>query len=148
MKISTKGRYGLRIVMDVAMNGNEKPRMIRDIAKSQQISEKYISRLIIDLRQGGILESIRGAKGGYKLSRNPESITVLEILEIMEGRIAIVECLSSPIHCVRASKCATKEIWNNVNEEIRTTLSKITLAYIMLKQQLLDKENGILDYCI
>ena len=78
MKISTKGRYGLRILLDLALHEGDSPRMIRDIAESQQISEKYISRLIIDLRQGGILESIRGAKGGYKLSRNPESITVLE----------------------------------------------------------------------
>ena len=96
MKISTKGRYGLRILLDIALYriGN-KPRMIREIANNQEISEKYISRLIIELRKAGFVKSVRGANGGYTLTRRPEDISVLEVLEVMEGPIAIVDCTSS-----------------------------------------------------
>ena len=92
MKISTKGRYGLRILLDIALYriGN-KPRMIREIANNQEISEKYISRLIIELRKAGFVKSVRGANGGYTLTRRPEDISVLEVLEVMEGPIAIVD---------------------------------------------------------
>ena len=84
MKIYTKGRYGLRILLDIALYriGN-KPRMIREIANNQEISEKYISRLIIELRKAGFVKSVRGANGGYTLTRRPEDISVLEVLEGM-----------------------------------------------------------------
>ena len=75
MKISTKGRYGLRILMDLAIHQSEKPRLIRDIAQSQQISEKYISRLVISLRKAGMIRSVRGVNGGFHLDRKPEDIT-------------------------------------------------------------------------
>ena len=77
MKISTKGRYGLRIMLDLALNAGAKPRMIHQIADSQQISEKYISRLIIKLRKAGMVKSIRGAKGGYRIARYPKNLTLL-----------------------------------------------------------------------
>ena len=81
MKLSTKGRYGLRILLDVALHGGEAPRLAREIAASQGISEKYISRLLIALRRAGLVVSVRGAKGGYRLGRFPESITLLDVVE-------------------------------------------------------------------
>ena len=87
MKISTKGRYGLRILLDIALyRVGDKPRMIREIASNQEISEKYISRLIIELRKAGFVRSVRGVNGGYTLTRKPEDISVLDVLETMEGR--------------------------------------------------------------
>ena len=96
MKISTKGRYGLRILIDLATHDPEKPRMLKDIAQSQQISEKYISRLVIDLRRAKLVRSVRGVNGGFHLAKLPEKITLLEVLETMEGPISVVDCVRSP----------------------------------------------------
>lgn len=148
MKISTKGRYGLRIMLDLAMNENGEPRLIRDIAHSQQISEKYISRLIIALRRSGMVRSIRGAKGGFRMNRNPDKVTLLDIVEAMEGPLAIVNCVKSPAKCLRNGECAAREIWNRVNVDIRAAMAKITLQEIMDIYRLYNAADDILDYCI
>ena len=87
MKISTKGRYGLRILIDLATHDPEKPRLLKDIVQSQLVSEKYLSRLVLDLRRAKLIRSVRGSNGGFYLARSPETITLLEILETMEGPI-------------------------------------------------------------
>ncbi len=117
MKISTKGRYGLRILLDIALyRVGDRPRMIREIANNQEISEKYISRLIIELRKAGFVKSVRGVNGGYTLTRRPEDISVLEVLEVMEGPIAIVDCAFPPgkyatgNHSVPHNGCGRKSI--------------------------------------
>lgn len=130
MKISTKGRYGLRILLDLTINGGPEPRMMRDIATSQQLSEKYISRLLIDLRKAGLVKSIRGAKGGYTLGRSPEDITLLEIVETMEGRVNIVDCVRSPEVCQRNTNCTVSRIWATINNKIRDALVNVTLREI------------------
>ena len=99
MKISTKGRYGLRILIDLATHDPAKPRQLHDIAQSQQISEKYISRLVLDLRKAKLIRSTRGVNGGIHLVKSPEEITLLEILETMEGPISVVNCVHSPAQC-------------------------------------------------
>ena len=142
MKISTKVRYGLRIMMDIAQNGGEMPRPIADIAKAQNISEKYVSRLIIELRQAGMILSVRGAGGGYRLRRLPKHITLLEIIEAMEGEISVVECVACPKGCKKSGNCAAREVWLKLNTQIKKTLESITL------QDVLNSENDINDYCI
>jgi len=148
MKISTKGRYGVRILLDLALHENETPRQIHDIAASQQISEKYISRLIIDLRRAKMIRSIRGAKGGYRLARNPAEVTLLDIVEVMEGPLSIVDCVRSPGSCNRSGSCPSRQIWDNLNTEIREAMRKITFQNIIDNCKLLNAEHGILDYCI
>ncbi len=148
MKISTKGRYGLRILLDLALHDSETPRLIRDIASSQQISEKYISRLIIDLRRAGMVRSIRGAKGGFRIAKKPETITLLDVVEVMEGPLSIVDCVRFPEKCNRTANCATREIWNKLNSEIRESMSRITLADILENYKRQNTESGIFDYCI
>ena len=148
MKISTKGRYGLRILLDLALHDSENPRLIRDIAESQQISEKYISRLIIDLRRAGMVRSIRGAKGGFRLARKPEELTILNVVEVMEGPLSIVDCVRAPEHCPRHNQCATRTIWDQLNSEIRDSMNRITLADILKNYSRRDAENGTFDYCI
>ena len=113
MKISTKGRYGLRILVDLAMHDPARPRLLRDIAQSQQISEKYISRLVLDLRRAKLIRSVRGINGGFHLMKPPEEITLLEILETMEGPISVVGCVHSPEKCKRHELCPTRDIWVN-----------------------------------
>lgn len=142
MKISTKGRYGLRIMLDLARNDGETPRMISDICKSQGLSKKYVSRLIIELRKAGMISSVRGAKGGYKIKRLPRHITLLEIIETMEGPLSIVDCVGCPKKCNKSASCAAREIWGEVNEKIRREFESITL------QDVLNRQDNAADYCI
>ncbi len=148
MKISTKGRYGLRILLDLALRGSDKPRMIRDIAASQQISEKYIGRLMIDLRAAGMVKSVRGARGGYRLTRLPCELTLLEILEAMEGPIGIVDCVNSSPECTRRSECAVRDIWCDVNEKIRRELARVSLQDILDAHCRKFADSSVPDYCI
>ncbi|OQA79365.1 MAG: HTH-type transcriptional regulator CymR [Lentisphaerae bacterium ADurb.Bin242] len=148
MKISTKGRYGLRILLDLARHENGNPRLIRDIAESQQISEKYISRLIIDLRRAGMVRSIRGAKGGFRIAKSPRELTLLDIVEVMEGPLSIVDCVRAPERCPRNLHCVTREIWDNLNADIRESMRKVTLQDIIENDRKQHIAEGILDYCI
>lgn len=93
MKISTKGRYGLRMMIDIAMNQNEGPVSVRDIARRQSLSDKYLEQIITQANKAGLLKSIRGAGGGYQLSRLAKDISVGEILRAMEGSLSPVECV-------------------------------------------------------
>lgn len=148
MKISTKGRYGLRILFDLALNPDEAPRMIKDIAAAQGISQKYISRLIIALRQAGLVKSVRGAKGGYKLARFPKDITLLEVVEVMEGRIGLVDCVSVPDACRQTPTCAARQIWARLNDQIRQLMASVTLQTLLDKQGQRNRDGLFTDYCI
>ncbi|MBP1582861.1 MAG: Rrf2 family transcriptional regulator [Victivallales bacterium] len=148
MKISTKGRYGLRILIDLATHDPGKPRMLKDIAKSQQISEKYISRLVIDLRKAKLVKSVRGIKGGFLLSRLPENITLLEVIEAMEGPVSIVDCVVAPDKCNRHDLCPARTIWCQLNDGLKDLTSKITLDNILDTYRRQNLENGIGEYCI
>ena len=149
MKISTKGRYGLRILLDIALyRVGDKPRMIREIASNQEISEKYISRLIIELRKAGMVKSIRGSKGGYRISREPKEITLLDVVEVMEGPVSIVDCVSARDCCPRIASCVTREIWTELNNQIREALQKITLQEIIDRYRAKNGDGEFLDYCI
>jgi len=148
MKISTKGRYGLRILIDLAMHDPGKPRMLRDIAESQQISEKYISRLVIDLRRAKLVRSVRGVNGGFHLAKRPDEITLLEVLETMEGPLSVVECVRSPEKCKRENLCPARNIWTQLNDGIRELTRNITLDDILNAYRQHNADLGIADYCI
>jgi len=148
MKISTRGRYGVRILLDLALHENKTPRQIHEIAASQQISEKYISRLIINLRRVKMIRSIRGAKGGYRIARNPAEITLLDIVEAMEGPLSIVDCVRSPEKCNRNDNCPSRQIWDRLNTEICEAMHKITLQNIIDNYHESNCDGGIPDYCI
>ena len=148
MKISTKGRYGLRILIDLAMHDPGKPRMLRDIAESQQISEKYISRLVIALRKAGMIRSVRGVNGGFHIAIKPEDITLLDVIEVMEGHLSIVDCVSAPKRCRMSENCAPREVWCKLNEEIRGLMRQTTLADILATYDRQHANDGDTDYCI
>ena len=129
MRISTKGRYGLRILLDLAAHqADARPRLIREIAKSQQISEKYVSRLILALRDAGIVGSFRGARGGYSIVKPLDKVTLLEAIETMEGPLEVVECLAADAAtCERSETCGPRPVWRKFNDEIRGILQKYTV---------------------
>ena len=144
MKISTKGRYALRLMIDIAQNSNGEPVRIKDIAKRQQISDKYLEQIIPGLTRAGLLVGIRGPQGGYRLSKKPEEYTVSLILEHSEGKLAVVSCLEDEVNqCKHYNECVTIYVWQKITEAILDVTDHITLA------DLLEMSKGINEgYCI
>lgn len=132
MKISTKGRYALRLMLDIALNQSGEPVRIKDIAERQGISEKYLEQIISSLNKAGFVKSVRGPQGGYFLTRNPEKYTVGMILRVTEGSLTPVACLDDEVNtCERQSVCAVLRLWQMLNEAISDVVDKVTLADLM-----------------
>lgn len=133
MKISTRGRYGLRAMVDVAANTREGECIsLSCIAKRQNISESYLEQLFSALKKAGLLTSIRGKQGGYKLCREPEQITVGDILNAIEGPMTLVDCEAKTDACSNGDchKCATKDVWEKLSNSIIDTANGITLEQL------------------
>ena len=136
MKISTKGRYALRLMLDLATEGNGKPVSIKDIAGRQDISEKYLEAIVKSLVKERYLQGLRGKSGGYRLTRSPEEYTVGSILRLTEGGLAPVACLEqNPIECSRMSECRTLPMWRKLNTMINDYFDGITLADLVNTSQ-------------
>lgn len=135
MKLSTKIRYGMRALLDLALNYNGQPVQMKDIAERQQISLSYLEHLIMPLISGGIIQSTRGARGGIKLSRSPEQIKLNEILEVLEGPLAPVDCLKDAQSCPRSGACATQDIWDEMRLAMINVLSSNTLQDLVNRQK-------------
>jgi len=128
MKLSTRSRYGARMMTDLADHYGGNPVFLKDIAKREDISEKYLSLIVMPLRSAGLIQSIRGAHGGYRLTRKPEEITVRDIWQALEGEICLVDCVQDTKRCSRISTCPTRDIWGILGEKISETLRSVTLA--------------------
>lgn len=136
MKISTKGRYAIRLMLDLAMHIEDGYISIKTISVRQGISEKYLEQIIKMLSKSGLVESTRGSQGGYKLIRSPENYTVGEILRVTEGNLAPVSCLENEEnHCEHCDNCVTIEIWQDVMDAINEVVDGITLDYLVQKQK-------------
>jgi Rrf2 family protein len=132
MKISTRSRYGLRFLMELASRRSQgKPIYLSDIAKSQEISEKYLSKLVIPLRGAGILQSARGAHGGYILARDPSKVTLREIIEVLEGGMSLLDCTERVGSCAREPLCVARDIWGGLEKAMRDYCESITLNDIV-----------------
>jgi len=127
MKLSTRTRYGVRLMVALAQNYGKDPVFLKDIAKGENISEKYLSLIIIPLRGVNLVNSVRGAHGGYNLSKEPSQINLKEIVDVLEGECSLVECEKNPSSCERTPICATHDVWAMIGEKISETLSSITL---------------------
>ena len=127
MKISTKGRYGLRIMTDLAVNGKDSPVALKEIAERENLSEKYLEQIINLLSKEGLVKSVRGAKGGYHLTKSPEEITVEDILKATEGSLAPVACAEDNGKCENYCDCVTSFIWTQIYEATIAVVSSITL---------------------
>lgn len=130
MKVSTKGRYALRLMLDLAMNGEEGNVIrIKDVAERQQISDKYLEQIISVLNKAGYVRSVRGPQGGYALKKKPEEYTVGMILRLTEGSLAPVPCVEDEeLFCEREKQCATVEVWKRLNDAVNNVLDNMTLA--------------------
>lgn len=132
MKISTKGRYALRMMLDVAQHQDEGYVTLKDIASRQAISKKYLEQIALQLTQAGMLRAVRGHQGGYRLSSAPGDYTVLSILEVTEGPLAPVACMDqTPNACARCASCLTLPVWQGLDRVMRDYLGSITLSSIL-----------------
>lgn len=134
MKLTTKGRYGTRLMLDLALHFGDKPVFLKDVAKRQEISEKYLWHLIPPLKNAGLITSMRGAHGGYSLARPPAQITLKEILLAVEGPIFFVTCVDDSAACKRSGMCGTRDIWTELSEKFLQILESVTLEDIVEKQ--------------
>lgn len=131
MKISTKGRYALRLMLDLAMHDTGSPVSLKDIAARQSISDKYLEQIISILNKAGFVRSIRGAQGGYRLMRKPEEYTVGMILRLTEGSLAPVDCVNEGSSCDRMEACVTIRIWKQIYDAVNNVVDNITLADVI-----------------
>ncbi|MCE5220370.1 MAG: Rrf2 family transcriptional regulator [Clostridium sp.] len=130
MKLSTKGRYGVRAMVDLATNYGGAPISIKTISKRENLSEYYLEQLFSPLRRANIIRSIRGAQGGYVLCKPPNEITVGDIMTILEGPIEIADCIDG-IECDTSDCCATKAVWEKIKNSIDSVMNSITLQDII-----------------
>lgn len=146
MKISTKGRYAVRVMLDIALNSNGECVKVKDIAERQGLSEKYLEQIIAILNKGGCLRSIRGAQGGYKLAKAPQDFSVGMILRLTEGSMAPVACLDDGAEiCERCDTCETLDVWKALYKAINDVIDNVSIADLMEKRE---KRIANLDYSI
>jgi len=146
MRLSTKGRYGARLMLDLAIHYNDGFVLLKDIAKRQDISEGYLEHLLPHLKSAGLVNSLRGARGGYKLAKAPSEISLKEVVQALEGPLAPVECVIAPSVCKKVNFCVTRDIWKELGEKISKTLESITLKDMVEMQK--NKEDASLIYSI
>jgi len=142
MKLSTRSRYGTRLLLDMAEHYYQGPVQLGDIAKRQEVSVKYLEQIIIPLKKAGYIKSVRGPKGGHMLARPPQEITVGEIVALLEDGNVLTECVADEKVCRRAESCPTRVIWKDASEAMFSKLNTITLADLVARTKAGDlKEN-------
>jgi len=127
MKLSTRARYGIRAILDLAEHSGGGPIQLKNIARHQDISVKYLEQLIAILKSAGFVRSVRGSKGGYVLAKAPNEIKLIEVFNCMEGPVTTAECVESADVCARSADCAVRQIWAQVQDAIRGVLESVTL---------------------
>lgn len=140
MKISTKGRYAIRVMLDIAMHDDGKFIPLKDIAKRQELTVKYLEQIISLLNKAGYLQSLRGNAGGYRLTKKPDECVVGDILRITEGDLAPIPCLKDEVNsCNRANECFTLPFWQGLDKVIKEYVDSVTL------QDLIDQGNTLVN---
>lgn len=134
MKLSTKVRYGTRAMLDLACYYRNGPVLLKDISKRQEISLKYLDRILSSLKAAGLVKTLRGAKGGYILNLPPAQITIKQIAEALEGPLALVDCLYSKTYCRKVSSCVTHDIWCELNKAMEAVLKTTTLEDLVVRE--------------
>ncbi len=137
VKLSTKGRYGTRLMLNLALHydAGQEPVILKNVAKEEEISIRYLEQIIIPLKLSKLVKSIRGAGGGYILTQPPSKVKLIEIIEALEGPIALVDCVDDIDYCDRMPRCATFEVWKEANNLLRDYFSKTTLQDLVERSQ-------------
>ncbi|HEX3015357.1 MAG TPA: Rrf2 family transcriptional regulator [Desulfobacteria bacterium] len=150
MRLSTKGRYGVKAMFDLAQHYGEGPVSLKNVADRQGISEHYLEQLISGLRKAGLVKSVRGAQGGYTLAKEPAAITVGDVIRVLEGPIAPVDCVAEedPEICQKADCCVTRGIWEKVRDSIAGVLDSISLEDMVKDAEKLQQDKNFYMYYI
>lgn len=135
MKLSTRARYGTRALLDLALSGGTEPVPLKTIARRQQISLTYLEHLVTPLVAAGIVRSVRGSRGGVALARPPRDIKMIEVIQLLEGSTAPVECINDPGVCPRSSTCVTRDLWSELRDAINIVLESTTLQDLCERQR-------------
>ena len=143
MRLTTKMRYGTRAMLDLALHYNGGPTSLKHVAKRQNVSLKYLERLFATLQAAGLVRGIRGAHGGYQLSRSPGKVTLRQIYETLEGSNPLVDCTTDPQVCDRSEMCVTLHVWAQLYEVCMETLESITLEDLVHRAQEIEGQPGM-----
>jgi len=135
MKLSTRGRYGLRALLDLAVHQGEGMVLLKDVARRQEFSLPYLEHLITPLIAGGLVKSTRGARGGVLLVKPPAEVKLTEVVQLLEGSIAPVDCVNDPRVCSRSASCVTRDIWMQIKDAIIQVLDSTTLQDLVERQR-------------
>ena len=146
MKLSTKGRYGARLMLELALCYEKGTILLKDIAGRQEISEGYLEQILPLLKAAGLVNSSRGAHGGYTLANPPSEITLGEVVRAVEGTMAIVECVATPEVCHRVDFCVTRDIWEEMSEKMMGVLDSTTLQDMVNLQRQKLKSQPLMYY--
>ena len=144
IRISTKGRYGTRFMLELAASYGRGPMLLKDVAKKQEISEGYLQHIVDTLKGANLIHTNRVGHGGYPLARSPSHITLRDILGTLEGSINFAECVEKPDVCSRAQECVTRDIWQELSDRFSRSLEEITLEDMVKKKK--EKDGNYLLY--
>lgn len=146
MKLSTRGRYATRALLELALRPGDNPATLKDIAQRQEISIRYLEHLITPLVAAGIVRSMRGPKGGIALARSPQEIRLSEVIQLLEGSTAPVECLDNPAGCARSATCVTRDVWGELRKAMDNVLDSTTIADLVERQKLKEQPQSMMYY--
>jgi Rrf2 family transcriptional regulator, cysteine metabolism repressor len=142
IKLSTKGRYGTRIMLELALHHGKGPLLLKEIAKNQEVSVGYLEQIMPSLKSKGLVRANRGAHGGYFLAKDPSDILMKDIVSALEGELFLAECISNPKVCQRYPRCAARDFWKELNYEMSRFLESRSLQDLLDRQQEKDQEVG------
>ncbi len=135
MKLSTRTRYGVRALVDLALHDNKGPVQVKDIAEREEISEKYLEHLMSILKGAGFVRSVRGARGGYLMAKPTADVNLYEVVNVLEGSLAPAECVTDAEVCHRSSFCVTRDVWGEIQDVINNVLKSITLEDLCQREK-------------
>lgn len=141
MKLTTKGRYATRAMLDLALHRDEGAILVRDIARRQEVSEKYLKQLFAPLKAAGLVRTIRGARGGFTLAKPPSEIKLIEIVQVMDGSMAPSECVDDAQICSRSDSCVTRQVWTEMKEATDKVLESTNLQDLVVRSRPSPVEN-------
>lgn len=147
MKLSTKGRYGSRAMLDLAVRYGEGPVMVKEIAGRQDLSEKYLEQILSELRKAGLVISTQGKNGGFQLAKSPDKISLLDIINVLEGGMAPVGCVEDPALCERSKNCIMRDVWEAMSNNCNNLLNKWSLKELMDREREKSRKT-VLDFSI
>ncbi len=131
MKITTKCRYGIRAMVEIGSNYPDRPTTRREIATKQDLDDSYLENILLDLKSHEIVRSIRGVKGGFVLNKHPETITLLDIVESLQGEITPAKCVVTPEFCPRSANCVTRPVWVKMQQAQKEVLQAVTIQDLL-----------------